>query len=53
MSHRDEVKEYLRFGELVRIAIADFEEARDRGDGKAMAEAATRWELAENCVNSN
>jgi hypothetical protein len=42
----DEAMMILHFSELEEIAIADFERARERRDGLAMAEAEARWERA-------
>jgi hypothetical protein len=48
----DEAMSILHFAGLEREAIADFEKARERRDAPAMAEAATRWERAENQISN-
>jgi hypothetical protein len=49
LRHEDAVR-IRRFAELAESARTDRLSARERGDARAMMDAAIRWERAENCI---
>jgi hypothetical protein len=49
MNHNDAM-EILHFAALEKAARADFDAAHSDMDAARMADAALRWELAENCI---